>query len=158
MNLKLGPENTTTTSSLYSDKIALPGCTEPLKVSLYSSKLYKCPRCWTHTSINEDSLCFRCNDVVSIDTDETNICRWYRLQYTIFVLCSRVLAAWSLLVVVFGIVSLKDGMEKSKQLQYIYSLFLIKITIHLRTAIFTVCSRTSQLIVTILTDIIAMSE
>lgn len=38
---------------------------EKVKMSLVESPLYKCPRCWKHTSEVEDSLCHRCDDVVT---------------------------------------------------------------------------------------------
>ncbi|KAI0938609.1 hypothetical protein AcW1_001709 [Taiwanofungus camphoratus] len=50
---------------LYSESLSLQDCDEELRIHIRPAALHKCPRCWTYTRHEEDTLCRRCSDVLS---------------------------------------------------------------------------------------------
>ncbi|KDQ60188.1 hypothetical protein JAAARDRAFT_598772 [Jaapia argillacea MUCL 33604] len=59
-----GSLGTSSPKWLFTDSISLPGCEEELGVRVLSPKLSKCPRCWTFTRHEDETLCKRCSLVV----------------------------------------------------------------------------------------------
>ncbi|KAF9459744.1 tRNA synthetases class I-domain-containing protein [Collybia nuda] len=59
-----GSFGTSSADWVYSGTIAIPGVVDDLAVRVRPSTLQKCPRCWTYTKPETDTLCERCAQVI----------------------------------------------------------------------------------------------
>ncbi|KAG6831068.1 hypothetical protein H0H92_012991 [Tricholoma furcatifolium] len=63
-----GSLGTSSPEWLYTETLLIPGSEEELAIRVRPATLHKCPRCWTYTAPEEQTLCSRCTETIHVDS------------------------------------------------------------------------------------------